>query len=107
MKTKVQLHTAAVTCIVDLQDGIHLATASYDRKINIFNHRRGVAILSALSSKAGIGCMALAGDKTRLITAALDSSLAVWILSRDVLSSSYRLTPSPTSNFNISLPMNR
>lgn len=81
MKNKVQLHTAAVTCIVDLQDGTHLATGSYDRKINIFNHRRGVAILSVSSSKTGIGCMTLVGGRS-LVTSALDMSIAVWHLTR-------------------------
>ena len=71
-----------MTCIVDLQDGNHLATASYDKKINIFNYKRGVAILTAISKTAGIGCMILAGNKQRLVTAALDNSLAVWYLTR-------------------------
>ena len=84
-RSKVQLHSAAVTCIVDLRDGIHLATASYDRKISIFNFKRGVGILTASNSRAGIGCMTLSSDKERLITAALDNSLAIWYLTRDVL----------------------
>jgi len=81
VRNKVQLHSAAVTCIVDLQDGVNLASAGYDRKINIFNHKRGVAILSA-TNKTGIGCMTLAGDRERLVTSALDNSIAVWYLTR-------------------------
>jgi hypothetical protein len=41
MKRKVNLHSAALTCIVDLGDGGHLATGGYDRKINVFNYKRG------------------------------------------------------------------
>jgi WD40 repeat protein len=80
-----------VTGIVDLQDGNHLATASYDRKINIFNYRRGAVILTASSSKAGIACIALSADRQRLVTAALDNSLAVWRISRDVSFSIFRV----------------
>ena len=80
-RSKVQLHSAAVTCITDLQDGVHLATASYDKKINIFNYQRGVGVLVA-NSKAGISCMVLASDRQRLITTSLDNSIAIWHLTR-------------------------
>ena len=84
-RSKVQLHSAAVTCIVDLRDGVHLATASYDRKVNIFNFKRGVGILTASNNRAGIGCMAITSDRERLLTAALDNSIAIWYLTREVL----------------------
>lgn len=93
IRTRVQLHSAAVTCIIDMQDSIHLATASYDRKINIFNYRKGAAVLAANSSQAGIACMGLAADKQRLITAALNNSLSVWHLVRDVKLALYRVLP--------------
>jgi WD40 repeat protein len=83
IRSKVQLHSAAVTCIVDLQDSTALATASYDRKINIFSYRKGSVLLTA-TCKAGIACMALSSDKHRLISTALDSSIAVWRISREV-----------------------
>jgi len=38
---RVKSHTAAVTAIVDLQDGRHVATGSYDKTLNIFNMTRG------------------------------------------------------------------
>lgn len=38
MYTKAVYHSAAVTSIVDLEDGHHLVTGSYDKKINLFNH---------------------------------------------------------------------
>lgn len=41
MKRKVNLHTAALTCIVDLLDGSHLATGGYDKKINVYNYKKG------------------------------------------------------------------
>ena len=90
-RSKVQLHSASVTCIVDLKDGTHLATASYDRKISIFNHKRGVGILSVSSSRTGIGCMVMSSDKERLITASLDNSISIWHLSRNVNLDSFRV----------------
>ena len=82
IRSKVQLHNAAVTCIVDLQDSVHLATASYDKKINIFNYRRSSCVLSVNALKAGVACMTLTSDKLRLISSELDSSISVWKLSR-------------------------
>lgn len=38
---RIQSHAAAVTSIVDLSDGEHLVTGSYDKKINLYNHLRG------------------------------------------------------------------
>ena len=46
MRSRMQIHNAAVTAIVDLQDSTHLATASYDKKINIVNHIKGQAVLT-------------------------------------------------------------
>lgn len=40
IKRKVNLHSAALTCIVDLLDGTHLATGGYDKKINVYNYRK-------------------------------------------------------------------
>ena len=41
LKKKVKLHNAAVTCIVDLGDGVHLATAGYDKQIIVYNYMKG------------------------------------------------------------------
>ena len=82
MKSRLQLHSAAVTAIVDLQDSTHLATASYDKKINIVNHRKGQAVLIAHSAKTGIACMGLCGDRQRLVVSCLDNSIGVWRIRR-------------------------
>jgi WD40 repeat protein len=57
MKRKVCLHSAALTCIVDLSDGSHLVTGGYDRKINIFNYKRGELTYEVSSCKSGITSM--------------------------------------------------
>ena len=41
LKNKVNLHSAALTCIVDILDGSHMATGGYDKKINIYNYKKG------------------------------------------------------------------
>jgi WD40 repeat protein len=89
IRSKVQLHSAAVTCIVDLQDSSNLVTGSFDRKINIFSYRRGVVIFTVNSCKAGITCMGLTSDKHRLISSLLDNSIAIWKITRDVLVFNY------------------
>jgi WD40 repeat protein len=84
MRFKVQLHSAAVTCIVDLCDGYHLATGSYDKKVNIFNYRKGIVSFTLSSAKAGIACMIISGDHHRLITSSLDKSISIWKITREV-----------------------
>lgn len=44
LKRKVNLHSAALTCIVDMLDGSHLATGGYDKKINIFNYKKSESV---------------------------------------------------------------
>lgn len=46
IKNKITAHTAAVTCILDLNDGRNLVTGSYDKKINILDYRRSEIILN-------------------------------------------------------------
>lgn len=40
IKSKIHAHSAAITSIVDLKDGQTLVSGSYDKLINIYNHRR-------------------------------------------------------------------
>jgi WD40 repeat protein len=95
-RSKLQLHSAAVTCIVDLQDGLHLASGSFDKKIHIVNYRKGAPLLTATNSSAGVACLALTSDHQRLISAALNNSISVWRLHREVILSSPRAPPSAT-----------
>lgn len=68
--SRIQAHVAAVTSIVDLDDGEHLLTGSYDKKINLFNHRRG-EVVSSYSNKSGVTCMVLTSDKQRVVSSGL------------------------------------
>jgi len=40
-------HTAAVTGIVDLQDGVHFVSAGYDKKLNIYSLEQGKLVYEA------------------------------------------------------------
>ena len=41
VRSKIQAHSAAISGIVDLLDDQSLAVSSYDKKITIYNYRRG------------------------------------------------------------------
>ena len=38
---KLKMHAAALTCILDLEDGKHLLTGSYDKRVNLIEYGRG------------------------------------------------------------------
>lgn len=59
MKRKVNLHSAALTCILDLLDGSHLATGGYDKKIQVFNYRRGEPAFEVSSCRSGVTSMVI------------------------------------------------
>ena len=81
MVSKIQAHEAAVTSIVDLEDGKHIATGSYDKKINIFSTARSQRILS-LNNRSSVTGMVMTADRSRLVAAGLDKSVSVWTISR-------------------------
>lgn len=82
MMTKVACHTAAVTAIVDLEDGRHLVTGSYDKKINLFSHAKGKVMATLSNNKTSVTSMVMTSDKLRLVSSGLDSSLSVWSIIR-------------------------
>ena len=82
MQTKVACHTAAVTAIVDLEDGRHLVTGSYDKKINLFSHAKSKVITTLSNNKTSVTSMIMTSDKMRLVSSGLDSSLSVWSIVR-------------------------
>jgi WD40 repeat protein len=77
--SRIQAHAAAVTAIVDLEDGEHLVSGSYDKKINIFNHLRG-QVISSFNTKSGVTSIVLTSDRKKLVSAGLDNSLQVWTI---------------------------
>jgi WD40 repeat protein len=81
MVSRIQAHEAAVTSIVDLEDGKHIATGSYDKKINIISLSRNQK-LQTLSNRASVTGMVMTSDKARLVTAGLDKSISIWTIIR-------------------------
>jgi WD40 repeat protein len=80
--SKVACHSAAVTAIVDLEDGRHLVTGSYDKKINLFSHAKGKAVSSLNNNKTSVTSMVMTSDRSRLISSGLDNSLSIWTINR-------------------------
>ena len=70
ISSRIQAHNAALTSIVDLEDGQHLLTGSYDKKINLFNYQHG-EVVSSYNNKSGITCMVLTNDKQKIVTSSL------------------------------------
>lgn len=82
ISSKIQAHVAAVTGIVDLEDGRHIATGSYDKKIAIYNTIKNQIVLSLNNNKSSVTGMVINADKTKLITSGLDKTLSVWAIMR-------------------------
>jgi WD40 repeat protein len=80
MKRKVSLHSAALTCIADLGDGGHLATGGYDRKIYVFDYKRGETVFEDNSCKMCVTSMVVCEQSRKLVTACLDKTLSIWTL---------------------------
>lgn len=85
MTRKVKLHNAALTCIVDLLDGTHLATAGYDKQIIVYNYDKSQIAFDVSANKSSIASMALSGQSRKLITGGLDLTLSIWNVSTRVL----------------------
>ncbi len=66
---------------MDLQDGRHVATGSYDKKINIFSMTRNQRILS-LNNRTSVTSMVMSCDKSKLVASGLDKTISVWSIIR-------------------------
>lgn len=73
---------AAVTGIVDLEDGRHIATGSYDKKIAIYSMVKNQVVLTLNNNKSSVTGMIINADKTKLITSGLDKTISVWSIIR-------------------------
>lgn len=59
---RIQSHGAAVTSIVDLEDGEHLVTGSYDKKIILYSYSNR-QVISSHSNKSAVTSIVLTSDK--------------------------------------------
>jgi WD40 repeat protein len=77
-RLKLEGHKAAVTCILDLGDGVHIASGSYDKKINVYSLLQGKAVYNLPTNKSSVTGIILSARGTRMVSCGLDNSLNVW-----------------------------
>lgn len=80
---KLEGHKAAVTCIVDLGDGLHMASGSYDKKINIYNLQQGQVAYNLPTNKSSVTGIVLSARGSKMVSCGLDNSLNVWQIVRN------------------------
>lgn len=80
---KLEGHKAAVTCILDLGDGLHIASGSYDKKINIYNLQQGKVAYNLPTNKSSVTGIVLSARGTKMVSCGLDNSLNVWQIVRN------------------------
>lgn len=81
ISARIQSHGAAVTSIVDLEDGENLVTGSYDKKIILYDHSRR-QVVSSHSNKSAVTSIVLTSDKQAIVSSGLDFTLLVWHIVR-------------------------
>jgi WD40 repeat protein len=72
-----------VTCILDLGDGCHIASGSYDKKINIYNMHQNKVAYNLPTNKSSVTGMILSGQGSKMISCGLDNSLNIWQIVRN------------------------
>ena len=83
MRMRIESHKAAVTAIVDLQDGRGLVSGSYDKTINVYSLANdGKLAYSLPANKTSVTALLLNCNSTKLISCGLDDTLSVWQLVR-------------------------
>lgn len=71
-------HTAAVSCIIDLQDGASFATGSYDKSIQIYNYKLGGASFNLTSNRSAVSALAWNQQSKKMVSAGLDQTVTIW-----------------------------
>lgn len=80
--SKIQAHVAAVTGILDLEDGRHIATGSYDKKINVYSMVKNQIAFSLNNNRTSVTGIVMSADKFKLVTSGLDKTVSVWSILR-------------------------
>lgn len=83
MRMRIESHRAAVTGIVDLQDGRGLASGSYDKTINVYNlASEGKLAYTLPANKTSVTALLLNCNASKMISCGLDDTLSIWQLVR-------------------------
>jgi WD40 repeat protein len=72
-----------VTCILDLGDGVNIASGSYDKKINVYSLLQGKIVYNLPTNKSSVTGMILSARGTKMVSCGLDNSLNVWQVVRN------------------------
>jgi WD40 repeat protein len=80
---RIESHRAAVTAIIDLQDGRGLASGSYDKTINIYSLiNDGKLAYSLPANKTSVTALLLNANASKMISCGLDDTLSIWQIVR-------------------------
>ena len=79
---KKQYHTAAISGILDLEDGVHLLTTGYDKKIYVLDYIRGEVVFCCNNYNAAIVGVAMTSDNNSIVVTMLDRTIGVLAINR-------------------------
>jgi WD40 repeat protein len=83
MRMRIESHRAAVTGIVDLQDGRGLVSGSYDKTINVYSLANdGKLAYNLPANKTSVTALLLNCNASKMISCGLDDTLSIWQLVR-------------------------
>lgn len=66
VRSKIKAHDAAISSILDLGDGQTLVSGSYDKLINIYNHKRAEVLYNLSANKSSVIGIILSVDGSRM-----------------------------------------
>ena len=79
LRHKLEGHSAAVTAIVDLQDGENMLSGSYDKKINIYDLKQGKLSYNLPANKCSVTGIVLNSGYTQLSGNFAQCWLSNWV----------------------------
>ena len=82
IRSKLKYHSAAVTCILDLEDGQTIISGSYDKRINLYNYKEPALLYSLPNNKSSVAAMVMNASKDKLVSTGLDGKIYVWNITR-------------------------
>ena len=78
IRCKMQIHSAAISGIVDLADDETIVTCSYDKKISVFNYRTEKVVFSICANKTAVSCLGVSAEGRKVISSGFDNNISIW-----------------------------